>query len=167
MFILLKLVLTYFFLVFVVARFLIPHLNFGEDKMPESIPDSMKKKINELRSQASNKNDFLKQAYEYIGNRYRSERLNTIMKFSYLFYSVDQIWSMSGYIPCTQSSYLMRIFLVESGYFKNSEIRKQFVFTNLILHQYLEVNIDGKWVPVDVGEKQRGLPIGKYLKRFG
>ena len=158
---------VYVFVVFVLSRFIIPHLGFNEEKIPDKIPEGMIDKINELKNKAENQEQFLNLAYYYLGSKYRSERLNTLLKFNYLFKATDQIWPMNGYIPCTINNYLLKIFLVKSGWFGEEDIRRQHVFVNFIPHQYLKVKVGDKWLDVDVGEKQRGLPIGKHLKYFG
>jgi len=157
----------YIFVVFILSRLVIPHLGFKEDNIPEQIPESMLEKINEIKNQSSSREQFLNLAYNYLGSRFCSERLNTFLKFNYLYKSLDQIWLMEGYIPCTINNYLFKIFLIRSGYFKNEDIRLRYVFLNFILHQYLQVKINDKWLDIDVGEKQRGMPIGKHLKYFG
>ena len=74
---------------------------------------------------------------------------------------------MSGYMPCPQTNYLLRIFLVKSGWFKDEDIKRKHIFVNFVPHQYLKVKIGDRWIDVDVGEKQRGLPLGRHLKYFG
>ena len=159
--------ILYIVIVFGASYLFIPHLGFRPDPIPEEIPSSLKVKINELRTRAKTKQEFLELAFDYIGNKYHSERFNTFLKFNYLFKDLDDIFSRQGFIPCTQSNFLMRIFLIKSGFFKNNEIRRRHVFVNFVLHQYLQVKIDNKWIDVDVGEKCRNLPIGKHLKYFG
>ena len=160
-------IITYIFIIFILSRFVVPHLGFKNDKLPEKIPENMREVINKLKRRANSKEEFLKLAYNYLGSRFRSERFNTFLKFHYLFKSLDDIWKMKGYIPCTQSSFLMRIFLIKSGFFKEEEVRKRHPFFDFNTHQYLQVNLGGKWIDIDVGEKQRGMQIGKHLKYFG
>ena len=160
-------IIIYIFIVFILSRFVVPHLGFKDDKLSENITEDMREVINGLKSRANSKEEFLKLAYNYLGSRFRSERFNTFLKFHYLFKNLDDIWKMQGYMPCTQSSFLMRIFLIKSGFFKEEEVRKRHTFFDFNIHQYLQVNLGGKWVDIDIGEKQRGMPIGKRLKYFG
>ncbi|MDD5032371.1 MAG: hypothetical protein PHR36_05045 [Patescibacteria group bacterium] len=160
-------IVLYFVLVFGLSRFFIPHLSFGSDPMPEKIPADMEKVIEELKNKANSPREFLELAFDYLGTKYHSERLATILKFNYLFKKLDEILALSGYIPCTQSNFLMRIFLVRSGLFDDGDIKKKHVFVNFVPHQYLQVRIDNNWIDVDVGEKQRGMELGKHLKYFG
>ncbi|MFH1522285.1 MAG: hypothetical protein ABIE43_00520 [Patescibacteria group bacterium] len=160
-------IIVYILLVFILARFFIPHLSFRKKPIPDKIPDSMEKVIRTLKIESKNKEDFLNKAYNYLGGKYRSERFNTFFKFNYLFKSLDEAWEKKGYMPCTQSNNLLRIFLIKSGFFKEREIKIKNVFANFILHQYLKINLNDRWINVDVGEKQRGLKIGEHLKYFG
>lgn len=158
---------VYLLAVFVLSRFVIPHAGFKEEIIPEQIPETMADKINEFKDRAESREEFLNLAYDYLGSRYCSERLNTILKFNYLFKRLDEIWLLEGYIPCTMSNYLLKIFLVKSGWFKEGDLRRRHVFVNFIIHQYLQVKLGDNWLNVDVGEKQRGLPLGRHLKYFG
>src|SRR3990167_668993 len=160
-------VVAYILFVFVLSRFVIPHLGFMEEKVPESIPESMMDKINQLKNQSQNQEQFLNSAYNFLGSRYCSQRFNTLLKFNYLFKSFEEVWQMEGYIPCTINNYLLKIFLIKGGYFSETDIKCCHVFANFVPHQYLRVKMNNKWLNVDVGEKGRGLPIGKYLKYFG
>jgi len=160
-------IILYFILVFGLSYFIIPHLSFGSGPTPEKIPEDMERKIEELKDKANSPREFLELVFDYLGTRYHSERFNTLFKFHYLFKDLEDIWSRTGFIPCNQSNFLMRIFLIKSGWFKDEEIRRQYVFVNFVPHQYLQVKVDGEWIDVDVGEKYRGMPIGKHLKYFG
>jgi predicted hydrocarbon binding protein len=108
--IILELILLYFIAVFGLSRFVIPHLGNGADPLSENIPEEMSKKIAELKAGAKTKEEFLAAAYQYLGKKNRSERLETIIKFDYLFKNLDQIWRIDGYIPCTQSNYCCELF---------------------------------------------------------
>lgn len=161
------LIAVYISVVFILSRLIIPHLGFKEDKLPDLIPESMAEKIIELKNKAENQEQFLNLAYDFLGFKYSTGRLNTIIKFNYLFKSLKEAWMTDGYAPCTISNYILKIFLVKSGWFKEEDIKRRQIFFNFILHQYLQVKINDKWLDVDVGEKQRGLPIGRHLKYFG
>lgn len=160
-------VVLYFLIVFLLSRMVVPHLGFIDDKIPEIIPDSMAKKVDELKNLAGNPEKFLKLDYDYIGSKYKTGRINTFLKLGLLFKNIDEIWQREGYIPCHQSNLLLKIFLVRSGFFKDEEIKRKHTVLNFCLHQYLLVRVNDKWVDVDVGEKQRGMPIGRHMKYFG
>jgi hypothetical protein len=160
-------IIFYFFVVFVLPRLVVPHLGYLPEKIPKRIPAEIEEKINELKAKSSSAEEFLKLAYDYLGTKYRSRRFGTILRFGHLFKSIDEIWQTKGFLPCTINNYLLRIFLVRSGWFKKRDIRRQHVFFNFIIHQYLRVRVSGRWLDVDVSEKQRGVPLGKHIKFFG
>ena len=152
------------FLSFFVARFFVPHLGFWKSKLPDRIPQSMADKINELKRKSKSSSDFLRLAHEFLGNKYHTERLNTIFKFYYVFLDIDKVWEKSGFIHCTQSANMMRVFLAKSGLFREEDIKIKHTFASFTIHQYLQVKIDDKWIDVDVGEKNVGIPLGKHCR---
>ncbi|MFH0956099.1 MAG: hypothetical protein V1801_02725 [Candidatus Falkowbacteria bacterium] len=110
---------AYIFVFFILSRLVIPHLGFKEEKIPEKISESMMEKINKLKNQVNHQEQFLKLAYEYLGSKFCTGRFNTIFKFNYLFKSVEQAWQMEGFMPCTISNYILKTFLIKSGFFKD------------------------------------------------
>lgn len=148
---------------FIILRLVAPHMGFGASVLPKDIPDDMQAEIDKLRNKSSGPKDFLQLSYEYLGSIFISDRLNTITKFHYLFLTLAEAWKKKGYIPCNQSSRIMRIFLIKSGFFTDNDIRRKHSFANLVIHQYLEVKLNGTWIAVDVGEACRGRKIGQHL----
>ncbi|MFH1030314.1 MAG: hypothetical protein V1770_03595 [bacterium] len=157
----------YLVAIFLFSRFFIPHLGFRKDKLPENIPADLNKKISEIAKKSKSSYEFLQQTYDFLGTKYHAERFNTFLRFYGLFESLDEVWKKSGFLHCTQMNYLMRIFLVQGGFFKDKDIKVKHTFANFCIHQYLKVHVDGKWVAVDAGEKIRGMDIGKHLWGFG
>lgn len=135
--ILIYVIILYISLFFFFPRLIIPHLEFSEEKAPERLPEGMKEKINELKFIAKSAEEFLRLAYDYLGSRFRSERFNTFFKFFYLFKTVNEAWPKDGYLPCTVNNYLLKIFLVKSGWFKEADIKRRHAFVNFVIHQYL------------------------------
>ena len=167
MWIILWVIIVYVFLVFVLSHFVVPHLSWTNEKVPEQIPENMAVEIDRLKTLARNKEDYFKLCFDYLGSKYYSDRIDTIYKFSVVFENTEKIWATTGYVPCTQSNWIMKIFLVKSGFFKNEEVRTHHIFFNFFLHQYEEVFLDGKWVAFEVGEKQKqNIPIGRHLMFF-
>jgi hypothetical protein len=160
------LVIVYFVLVFIVSHFIVPNLAIKRP-LPEKIPGSMGQAISVMKSKSVTPNEFLENAYELLGNKYKTGRLSTFLKFWYLFKGVDEIWNITGFVPCTQSNFILRIFLVQSGFFKDGDIALRRVFFNFSIHQYLQIKLEDHWIDVDVGEKQRGMSLGTSKKLFG
>jgi hypothetical protein len=159
--------IAYLIPVFILSRFVIPHLSIGSDPLPETIPDGMRREIEKLKDLSGGlKRRYLELAFEFVGSRYHSERLGTITEFFQFFYPLERIWDKKGFVQCTLSNFVMRIFLVRSGIFEDGEVERAHTFANGVPHQYLKVLLDGRWIDVDVGEKQRGLKIGEHLWGF-
>lgn len=112
-------IIIYLIFVFGLSRLVVPHLSFGSDPFPKKIPADMEKVIEELKNKSHSPREFLELTFNYLGNKYHSERLATVFKFHYMFKGLEDIWSRTGFIPCNQSNFLMRIFLTKAGFFKN------------------------------------------------
>ncbi len=158
--------IAYLLVIFVFSTFFIPHFKYQKISVPASIPESMQAKITELKNQANSPEAFLNLTYNYLGEKYRSERWNTLFKPHYWFKNLDAIWQVAGFVPCHQSSFILKIFLVKSGFFKEDDIKIKLTFLNFVIHHYLVVNINNKKIAVDVGEKINGMPLGKHAQFF-
>ncbi|MCB9803027.1 hypothetical protein H6761_03370 [Candidatus Nomurabacteria bacterium] len=156
----------YLLAIFLFAYFLIPHFGFRKISVPNDIPESMEDKINELKNSAGSPEEFLDLTYDYLGNKYHSERWNTLLKPQLWFKNLEQIWQIDGFVPCHQSSFIFKIFLVRSDFFKQEDIKIKLTFLNFVIHHYLLLSLNGKQIPIDVGEKQNGLKIGEHANFF-
>jgi hypothetical protein len=160
-------IIAYIFIFFVLSRLIVPHLGFGKDQLPHDLPPDMAEKINSIKNVSKNKNEFLLLSYKLIGKKYKTGRIQTLTKFWNLYKNFKKVWISDGIMPCTQSNFILRIFLIKSGFFTEDEIKKKHSFLNFSIHQYLKIKLDGKWVDVDVGEYQRGIRIGQRVNIFG
>ena len=158
------LLLAYLFLVFFLTRMVIPHLGFTRTRLPDDLPRSMSSAISRLKRQSRSKRDFVERVYELLSSKYFGSDIDTFIDFNMLFIKdIKEIWRVEGYLPCTLQNYLMRIFLVRSGLFKEDDIRLRVTFIILNIHQYLQARIDGEWVDVDVWGAYRGVKVGKHV----
>lgn len=151
-------ILGYFLLVSVGLRLVVPHLGFKKTKIPENIPEDLKVKISELSSQSSTNKKFLELSYEFLTKKYQGSRIKTITQFWKAFGSVFN--KQSGFLPCNMQNYLLRIMLIESGRFKETDIQLKITTLNLFIHQYMRINVDGTYVNVDPWSSFLGLHIG-------
>src|SRR5438309_1224596 len=67
--IILSIIASYFLLVFVVLRLVVPFMGFSGFKMPQSLPLEIKNKIRELETQNTSAVGYLKAAYDFVANR--------------------------------------------------------------------------------------------------
>lgn len=170
--VIITIIIIYLLAVFVLSRVLIPHLGFTKDVLPENIPLAWQKEVDLLKAKASSPNEFLFLTYNFLGQKYSYQswpffrRFKVFTNFSTLFISLDDLYLRSGFMHCSQLNFLLRLFLVKSGFFKEEDIRLQHVFVNFFIHQYAQVRIDNEWLDVDIFEYSSGLKIGQHLKTF-
>ncbi len=156
---------VYLVVVFIGSRLIIPYLGFKRTKLPPQIPPELFGTIRTLNQSSKDNLDFLKNSYNFVTSKYYGDKLMTFTKFWYLFKEVFS--SKPGYLPCTLQNHILRLMLVKSGRFNESEIEIVVVPFNLIIHQYLEVKIDDNRIKVDPWSKSLGKPFGERSFLFG
>ena len=156
-------VFAYVFLIFFVTRLVIPHMGFTKDPLQRKIPDDIKKDISKLKKKSKTKMSFLRNTYTFLSERHCGGHLSTLTKLNYCFIKdLDVLWREKGYLPCTIHNYLLRVFLVKSGIFKENEIKLKHTFCDFNIHQYVKVNVGNKWIDVDIWGQKYGVPFGKH-----
>ena len=132
---------------------MIPNL-LEKKSFPDKLPKSLKEEIRKLKKSKSKK-DCLNKAYQILKSRYKGCRLYTYLHIENLVeWDLESLWKEKGCQHCTKLNYLMRLLLVKSGFFKEKDIPQQLTLVyGTSLHQYLEVNVDDKWIIVDPWKK--------------
>jgi hypothetical protein len=123
------------------------------------------KKLKESRS----KEECLKAAYKILTSKYHGHRYLTYLRLFDLFEDdIEVIWSKSGFLHCTILDYLLRLFLVKSGFYKDSEIKHHWTMIWYISpHQFTEVKLSKKKsIFVDIWGKNNGIKYGDYAHGF-
>jgi hypothetical protein len=161
MMIMFSLIGIYIFTIFFLTRLIVPNMGFRKSKLPEKIPESMQRAINKIKRESHSKHEFLKKTYDFLSNKQCGERVKTITKMHLLWKPVEFIWKKEGFIHCTWHNLLLRIFLVRSGFFKDDDIRIKHTFADFDIHQYTEVKIGDKWIPVDIWSNAFGIKFGE------
>jgi len=140
---------------------MIPNL-FSKLRIPGKIPKGMLRFID--KNKHLDKRKFLEKAFLLVAKRYKPARHMTFFKILDLWITdVDRLWHLKGHMHCQQLNYLIRILLVRSGKFRDSDIK--FYLTNtyyLTLHQYMSVNVRGKKIFVDPWYYRYGLDFGDH-----
>lgn len=163
--ILIYLISAYFILVFVGIRLIVPYYGFGQSKVTEKIPKELLSEIKKISLISKNNLEFLKNSYDFLTRNYYGSKVELFTKWRYAF---DGIFThKTGFIPCNVFNELLRVFLIKSGRFEDNDIRKRVTLLNFFIHQYLQVNIDGKWIDVDMEYKNMDVPFGKHASIFG
>jgi len=145
---------------------MIPNLLFKR-KIPKNIPENIQKIIDEVKK-SKNKEECLRKAYELLSNRYRGYRYRTYTHFFDLFQSFEKICKRTGFLHCTNLNYILRVVLVKTDFFKDSDIKQKITFiTYFSIHQYLNVKInEKKAINVDLWGKAYGIKFGDYAHGF-
>lgn len=158
---------AYLTVIFFLSRLFVPLLRKSNCKIHDKLPKDMQKTIYKIKKKSKGKYEFLKNSYDYLIRKYHGGRLITLVRVDLLFLTdIETIWKRKGYIPCTQHNYLLRIFLINSGFFDEKDIMRKHTFVNFNIHQYLKVNINGKWINVDPAGDHFGIKFGGYTKGF-
>lgn len=157
--------LIYILVIHLIGRFVVPYLDFRRPKFETKIPNWLKKDIDRMNKKNVTDKKFLRTAYDYVTSRYYCSRFETITKFNYNFHSPFR--HKKGHLPCTLMNEILRRILIYSGRFSDSEIQVKVVPFNMIVHQYLKVKINGKWMDIDPGGKSLGKEYGKHAAWFG
>ncbi len=159
---------SYTFIVFFLARLVIPFYGFQKYITPRDLPPDMRKTITELEHQSSDQKSFLEHAYVYMQDNWHSERLKTITALPLIFRTdIDEVWHSRGYAHCTTINFILYTLLVNSRFFTEEDIRIRHVFFNGVIHQYLEVQVGLTWIDADPSTKYLRLPLGQHSRWFG
>jgi hypothetical protein len=156
-------VISYFLLFFVLSRFFIPYFN-KRIYIPEQIPKDMEKVINNLKKQSKNKKEFLEKAHEYLSKKYFGEDYAMFKDPACFFQRIDSVWTTKGFMPCNIQNQMLIIFLIKSGFFKKQDIKKIHMYYYGSIHQYIEVKINNKSMPVDIWSTAYGVKMGDRPK---
>lgn len=145
----------------------IPQL-FHKDRIPAQLPQEMENVVARLRKTRS-KDDCLREAYDILTTKYRGYRVTTYIDAYDAFDSnVEHLWKRNGFLHCHHFNYLLRILLLQSGKFHESDIRlKRSWVWFFSVHQYVRVKVqEKKWISVDMWGKSYGIPFGDYAHGF-
>jgi len=112
------------------------------------------------------KEKYLQECYELITNRFRSTTYGFLIYFWRNFY-LGNIWEKGNVLPCEIQSKLLEQCLLQK--FRKDEVRSIWVAFKrpLIIHNFLEVRVNGKWISVDPWGRRHGIPLGENMLSNG
>lgn len=126
-----------------------------------------KKVINKL-NKIKDKEKFTKASYTFIAERYPTKRFRLpIYLYRMFWHNPNEIIKFSGYVPCNIHSFMLKKLLLASKRFKEEDIKEKYTITDFLIHKYIRVNINGKYVNLDSWGKGSGVPYGSYARGFG
>jgi hypothetical protein len=108
-----------------------------------------------------------KSIHKFLTTKYHGGKHCTLYRWDLiLMKSLKRVWRKNGYMACNQLSWLYYVMLRRSG-FSEQEVRLRLTWLNLNVHEYVELNIDGKKYEVDIWAQKYGYPFGKRPRFFG
>lgn len=140
---------------------------FSKTALPSKLPKEMKKVILKLKH-VKNKEVCLRMAYDVLCVRSKGYYLETWIWLHELFISdIDKLWHMRK-MHCTNLNYVLRVLLVNSGWFTDDDIELKWTLNSYISpHQYLCVKIGRECINVDPWGRWHGITFGHYAYGFG
>lgn len=166
-------IIGYFFLIFVGLRLVVPFLGFGQYRPKVELPSEIKEVVRNLENSVKTEQEYLQAVFNIVmeknNTQWQHTRFQAAFKIPRLFVSdLKEIWETKKFVYCTAINFVAYAFLVGSKYFKPEEIRARHTFVNMVIHQYLQIKVQGLWVDFDpAGSGIRGKPLGTHLSFFG
>lgn len=148
-------------------------MQFGKYAPKVEITKEIANQIIELENLSHDQFSYLQVVYNFILEKNKHQwghtRGQAAIRFPRLFVKgLEEIWNTKDFVYCTAINFVIFVLLVKSKFFKPEDIRARYVFVNMVIHQYLQVKVDGIWVDFDpAGTGIRGKPLGTHLSFFG
>lgn len=159
---------VYFFLVFAVAPFVLPHMR--RVRVPVRIPEDLRKTAMRLSEEHPDDLTFLRAVLDEVRERYVVTRRQHFTKPWILFRAdLGAIWNdqRGDNQACHVLNFVVKAMLVASGRFTDEEVEGHVVFYHLNIHQYLTVKTAGRPVAVDPwGHLAGKTEVGEYAAMF-
>ncbi len=140
---------------------------FLKTSLPDRLPSEMDNLIQEIKK-LQTKEECLQKIYNFLISKYRGSRIKTVTRIPELFKKdVNFLWYREGFLHCTNINYILRIFLIKSGFFSEKDIYLKWTFIWYCApHQYLRVNIEDNWINIDVWAYIYGIEYNNYASGF-
>jgi len=155
----LKIFLIYMIIIYTLSFIITPR------KIPEKIPKDMKIAIKRINKKNLNNLQFLKKAFELVNKRYSSIPRGFITYPLRIFdKNLGSIWRKTGFQPCDNQSYVLKVMLIKSKRFKENDIK--IIFNTYFIfwpHQYLKIKAGNKWYDVDLWGIDRKIKFGGHF----
>ncbi|OGJ65409.1 hypothetical protein A3F36_04835 [Candidatus Peribacteria bacterium RIFCSPHIGHO2_12_FULL_55_11] len=119
-------------------------------------------------SNIRSKEECLRKAYDILTQKYYGNRLKTLTRIYELApRSPQAMWQRDGFLHCTNFNRLLRALLLESGQFKENDIKICWTLLwGISPHQYMKIRLDDRMINVDLWAKSYGIPFGEYARGF-
>ena len=139
--------------------------NFG---FPQEIPKDMEKVINHVKKFKS-KRQAIEYVWKYIGEKYHPYCGFTTYTRFYELLSTDMttLWD-SERTHCTKLNYLIRIILIKSGHFKESDFKINWTLVWWFSpHQFMKIKLSkNNYIIVDGWGYSHRIRLNEYARGF-
>ncbi|MDI6734338.1 MAG: hypothetical protein QMD50_02495 [Patescibacteria group bacterium] len=166
--IILFIISVYFFIIFIVSPFVIPHLR--KIKVPAEINSEMQKTIDEISEKTKDSDEkFIKAILDLLKDRYIIKIWQTHLYPQIMFRKdINKIWHQVGEKQsCNVLNFVMKTILVKSGRFNEENIKERLTFYEFNIHQYLEIKTSNQIVFADPWGYLAGkVDFGEYATGF-
>jgi len=146
---------------------MIPHL-FSKQQLPRITNKDLNLAIDQVKKQ-KNQEQAVKKSLEIITSKFVGYRFRTYIYFWKLFDSdPNTTWSRKGdFMHCHHQNLFLRILLVKSGWFEDSDISHGYSLVWYISpHQYLRIQMEDKIVGVDPWNQAYGARWDEHASGF-
>ena len=157
-----KIVVIYFVITFFIPLLVLP--NYLIYKPKHKITSKKLKEVVKKLDKIKDDERFAKGALNFLKSKYQVS--GPITFFAHLhklfWHNPNKIIERSGFSYCHVQNMMLKTILLESGRFKEEDIKMKLTFTGVI-HQYLVVKVNGGWIEFDPWGYEKGVPYGKHL----
>ena len=162
--ILLWIILVYLLIAFVIPAIIVPNLALYKTKT-RITSKKLKNKIKQL-NKIKDDEKFVKAVFFYITKRYKiaHDPITFLLKLPRLFwYNPNKIIKQKDKIAyCQVQNLMIKTILLKSRRFKEKDVKRKITFS-FVIHQHLEVKVNGKKVCLDPWGHGNNIPYGQYL----
>jgi hypothetical protein len=137
---------------------------FVPDKIPANIPNDMQKIVDALGNESTSDMDFLQKAYDAVNSHYTSPSMGYLKEPQRLIEkNLDNIWANTGYFPCDKQNYVLKVMLVKSRWFNETDVKETFTSCIITPHYYLKIKMNnGTYIDADMWGADHGYKLGEH-----
>lgn len=149
------------------AKHIKAHYLFGKTPLPKDIDKVTQRILQDLKG-ITDKEQYLKEAYNLVSERFEGGRVKTFSRLWQLFStSFEDLVNRSGFMHCTNQNYILTNILVKSTLFAEADIKPHWTtIWYCTPHQYLKIDTGKAIYTIDCWARHYGVPFGQYAKGF-
>ena len=135
-----------------------PIINFS---LPVHLSPELQKEIKKLKK-IKDKKQVIIATLNYIKKNFESNSLLLFIQLHKHYYKkASAILQKKGFWPCHIQVFILRLLLIKSRKFEQDDIQVHYTFYNGIIHEYLKIRVNNKWIiRADPWGYNKGVPFG-------